>query len=161
MPQFDFANVFVPQVAWLGLVFAVLYFFVVRATLPKLDRVMGDRENQVNGDLTGAQAAKAEADRVQSDYEAGLAKAQDEARARMAAGNAQAARAIEARLAETNAALSARLQAADAALGEARAKAVAEIEAVAGEAAAEIVEKLTGARPAAGAVAAATRAALG
>ncbi len=64
MPQFDFANVFVPQFAWLALFFVVLYFGVVQRTLPKLGKVMGQREDQISGDIAAAQAAKTAADAI-------------------------------------------------------------------------------------------------
>lgn len=159
MPQFDFAN-FVPQMVWLVLAFAILYFGIVRATLPRLGRTLDAREGQVNGDIGAAERAKAEADAIRADYEAGVAAAQDAARARLGEVRAAAARAQEARLAAANQALDLRAQAAETALGEARNRAVAEIEAIAADAAADIVEKLTGARPAAGDAATAARSAL-
>ncbi|MFS2111894.1 hypothetical protein ACCC88_19540, partial [Sphingomonas sp. Sphisp140] len=77
MPQFDFANVFLPQLVWLAIFFAVLYFAVVLPTLPKLGRTMQAREDQVTGDLDAAEAAKASADKLAADYEAGVAEAQE------------------------------------------------------------------------------------
>lgn len=159
MPQFEPAN-FLPQMVWLVLAFAILYFGIVRATLPRLGRVIDARETQVKSDLDTAESVKAEADRVRARYEAGIAAAQDAARAKLAEANAAASRAIEAKLAESNAALEADAQSAEAELEAARAKAMTEIEAMAGDAAAEIVEKLTGVRPGAAEAASAARAAL-
>lgn len=160
MPQFEFAN-FLPQMAWLVLAFAILYFVIVRATLPRLGRTIDARHGQVTGDLGVAERAKADADRIQAEYEAGVASAQETARARLSDVRTAAARAQEARLAEANQAIAAKADAADAALAEARGKAVGEIESVAADAAAAIVEKLTGARPAPAEAAKAARAALG
>lgn len=159
MPQFDFANVFVPQVVWLAFFFAILYG-VVLITLPKLGRVMQARDDQVTGDLDTAGRAKAEADRMQADYDAGVAAAQEAARARLIEARSKAAAALEGRLAQSNAELDARGKAAEAALETARSSAMGEIEAVAADVAADIVEKLTGTRPSADDANGAARAAL-
>lgn len=147
MPQFDFTHVFWPQIAWLAVFFAILYFGIVGPTLPKLGKVIGEREGKVMGDIASAEAAKAASDKLAADYDAGVAAAQDEARGRLVKARADAAASLEARLKDTNAALDARAEAAGAALAAARADAMAEIEAVAADAAATIVEKLTGSRP--------------
>ncbi|MBX9859208.1 MAG: ATPase [Sphingomonas sp.] len=161
MPQFDFTHVFWPQIIWLAVFFAILYFGIVQATLPKLGRVMETRDNQVTGDIATAEAAKAEADRLKVDYDNGVAAAQDTARVRLGAARTEATKAIEAKLAAANAVIEARTTEAQASLATARTKALGEIESVAADAAATIVEKLTGARPADDLAAAATRAALG
>ncbi len=158
MPQFDFAHVFWPQLAWLAVFFVILYFGIVQATLPKLGRVMEARESQMKADLASAEQAKAAADKFAADYDAGIVAAQDAARAQLMAARGSASTQVEARLAAANAALDVRAAQAAAALGAAKASALAEVEAVALDAAAQIVEKLTGTRPAAADVAAAARA---
>ncbi len=159
MPQFDFANVFLPQLVWLAVFFAILYV-VVLATLPRLGKVMQAREDQVSNDLDTAENAKATADKLQADYDAGVASAQDAARARLTEARTAAAKALEAKLAESNAALAARADAAEADLNAARTAAMSEIEAVAADAASDIVEKLTGKRPTPAAASKAARSAL-
>lgn len=146
MPQFNFAN-FLPQMAWLAVFFAILYFGIVRLTLPKVGRVMNEREETVSGDIRTAEAAKAEADRIEADYAASVAEARNQARERLGAARAHANKALEDKLAAANADIERRNEAAQAALAEARQRAAASIEAIAAEAAAEIVERLTGARP--------------
>lgn len=160
MPQFDFQNVFIPQLFWLAVIFAILYFGVVQLTLPKLGRVMQAREDQVTSDLDTAEAAKASADKLAADYDAGVAEAQEGARASLVAARAKSAKSIETKLAKANAKLAAKTQAADADLATARNNALGEIEAVAADAASDIVEKLTGKRPAEAQAATAARAAL-
>ena len=159
MPQFNLAN-FIPQLVWLAIFFAILYFGVIQMTLPKLGRVMTAREDQVTGDLSTAEAAKAEADRMAADYDLGVATAQDAARAKLGEARSAATAALEARLAASNAALNAQAAEAQAGLEAALGKALGQIESVAADAAADIVDKLTGKRPDAGAAASATRAAL-
>ena len=95
MPQFEFSTVFIPQIAWLAIIFVILYFGVVRLTLPKVGKVMQAREDQVAADLDTAEKAKASADRLQADYDAGVAAAQEAARASLTASRAKSAAAIE------------------------------------------------------------------
>ncbi len=160
MPQFHLDN-FVPQLVWLTLFFAILYFGIVRATLPKLGRTITARETQVSGDLSTAEAAKVEADRLAAAHAAELDTAHRSARAAIDAAKAKAAGNVEAALAAANATLAEKAAAADATLSAARDRAMGEIENVAREAAADIVERLTGQRPVDAVVAPAARAALG
>lgn len=160
MPQFDFANVFWPQFIWLAGFFAILYFGIVRLTLPRLGRVVAQREDQVAGDVKAADTAKSEADRVTADYESGVAAAHDRARARVMEAHGAAAAALEAKLHASDAQLSARTAEAQASLTAARDRAMGEIEGVVADVAAELVERLTGVRPAADATSRAAQAAL-
>jgi F-type H+-transporting ATPase subunit b len=146
MPQFDLAN-FVPQLVWLAIFFAILYFGIVKLTLPKLGKVMNERETKVGDDIASAERAKHQADEIAQRYEAGIAEAQGNARAAVTAAKAEVARSVEQQLSALAATLTEKQAAADAALAAARGKAMAEIETVAAEAAAEIVERLTGKRP--------------
>jgi F-type H+-transporting ATPase subunit b len=159
MPQFNIAY-FLPQMAWLAAFFAILYFVVVRATLPKLGKVMQEREDKVVGDLEAAQVAKAESDSVVEAYQAALRKVQDEARALLATTRSDAQKGLEARLREADEALAGKADAAQAVLETARAKAAGEIQAIAADAAGSIVERLTGVRPADDKASAAAKAAL-
>lgn len=146
MPQFDLAN-FVPQLAWLTIFFAILYFGIVRLTVPKVGKVMAEREETVSGDIRTAEAAKAEADRIDADYQAGVATAREQARESLNAARSQAAKAIEARLAAANADVERKQAEAQAQLDAARQRALGEVQAVAADVAADIVERLTGKRP--------------
>ncbi len=147
MPQFNLAN-FVPQLAWLAVFFAILYFGIVKLTLPKLGKVMNEREHKVGADIAGAEQAKQQADEIARQYEASIAEAQANARSAVSAAKAEVSRSVEKRLSALAATLGERQQQAEAELAEARSKAMAEIETVAAEAAAEIVTLRTGKRPA-------------
>ncbi|MEQ1547453.1 MAG: ATPase [Chakrabartia sp.] len=160
MPQFDFANVFWPQLIWLSLVFAVLFFGVVLPTLPKIARVVDARESKVAGDLNVAENAKASADAMAVDYASGIADAQNAARSALSDAKAKANKSAESTLLAANTAVEKKLAAAEVALSVAKTNALAEIEAIAADASSDIVEKLTGVRPAARTVTAAVRSAL-
>jgi len=153
MPQFD-PQVAFPQIVWLIAVFALLYL-IVRAALPKVERVVGSRAGVIGADLNEAEAAKAAAAVVFADYEASLAAARTaaaklavEAKEAMSATTAAKLKAVDADLAAHTATAMVRVAAA-------QAEAHAALRDVAEEATSEIVERLTGRRPAAAEVAAA------
>jgi F-type H+-transporting ATPase subunit b len=147
MPQFDFANVTWPQLAWLALFFVVLYFGVVRQTLPKLGKVMGEREDRIAGDLGAAKTAKDTADAVDARYHAEMDASREQARQAIAAAKAEAAKASEARLAKAALATDADIAAAEARIAKASAKAQDTLRDAAAEGAQAIVAKLTGVEP--------------
>lgn len=159
MPQFEPAN-FLPQFVWLVLVFGVLYFGIVGATLPRLGRAMSAREGKVNGDIHAAEHAKAESDGIHHAYEAEMAEAHARAHTTVADAKADVTRETESRLAAANAALEAKAAEATAGLDKARAAALGEIERIAAEATGQIVERLSGSRPDDEAVQSAVRGAL-
>lgn len=159
MPQFQFAN-FLPQLAWLALFFAILYFGIVKATLPKLGRLMDERDGKVTGDISAADKAKTEADRIHDAYEAEMKDAHGAAHDAVNNAKAQSTRESEAKLGEANKGLDEKLDKAFAALEVARAKAMVDIEHIAVDTSAEIVERLSGVRPDEAAAYDAVRAAL-
>ena len=151
MPQFD-PHFFVPQVAWLILVFGLL-FAVVQASLPKVTAVTGGRARVIGDDLGGAEAAKARAASVVADYEATLAKARTDAAAMAADAKTAASAETAARLKAIDADLAAKAVTAEAQIDAARVAALGELRPVAEAATSDIVERLTGRRPDADAVA--------
>ncbi len=147
MPQFQFAENFLPQFFWLAAFFAILYFGIVKATLPRVGTVVDAREKQVNGDIASAEAAKAQADTFAADYAAELEAAHRNARAAIESAKGEASARFEAASRACDSALAEQAAAAEAVLDRARIKALAEIELVATDAACDIVERLTGNRP--------------
>jgi F-type H+-transporting ATPase subunit b len=146
MPQFDFAN-FMPQLAWLALFFVILYFGIVKATLPRIANLVDERESTVSGDIAAAEKAKADSDGIHTAYEAEMKAAHDAAHVTVSDAKTASIRATEAKLAEAGKALDAKASAAAADLDTARNAAVTEIERIAAEATADIVHLLSGSRP--------------
>lgn len=161
MPQFDFGNPTVwAQVFWLGVCFAVLYFGIIKLTLPKLARTIDARELQVTGDIATAEAAKAEADALAASYAAGIEDAQQAARAKVTEARGKASASVDKTVAAANEKLAEQAAVAEKSLSAARIRALGEIEGVAADSAADIVERLTGKRPDATAVKKAASAAM-
>ena len=148
MPQFDFAHVFWPQVAWLALSFAVLYFGVVRLTLPKLGKVVDSREARIAGDLAAAREAKANAELTGERYRAQLEAAREKARAEIAEGKAHAARATADTLATARDATEAHIHAAEGRIAKAVQLAEASLRDVVADSAQAIIARVTGSEPA-------------
>jgi F-type H+-transporting ATPase subunit b len=143
VPQFD-TSTFLPQLFWLSLIFGVLYFFVVRPTLPKVGRVIDERETRVKDDLDAAEAARGAADAVRHAYDEGMAAARKTAQAEVAAARAAAAQAAEARMTALAAELDGKTDAAMASLATAREAARAALAATAADLTADAVRRLAG-----------------
>lgn len=147
MPQFEFGSVFVPQLFWLAVFFVVLYFGIVRPTLPKLGRVMDERTGKIDADLAEAQVAKQSADELGDTYRQDLARDREAAHQAVAEAKAQAALERERRLAEADAGINARLTEAENRIATARTEASGSLREVAIETTQSIVAKLTGSVP--------------
>ncbi len=143
MPQFEPAN-FLPQLVWLAAIFAVLYFVVVRPTLPKVGRVIDQREGVVSADLTAAEAAKAEADAIRQRYDAGMAEARAKAQASVAGAKADSAKSVEGQLKALAERLDARNAEAVERVEAARTAARTSLEAEAAALTSDVVNRLTG-----------------
>jgi F-type H+-transporting ATPase subunit b len=145
MPQIDqIAEIYASQLFWLVVVFALLYFGIGKAIVPKIQRTVDDRDARIRGDLAAADAARAEADAADASYNAGLAASRAKGAAAIAAAKAKAIAETEERVAHADIGIATRLAHAEKILGEAREKAIGEIEVVAVEAAQQIVERVTG-----------------
>lgn len=143
MPQFDPAS-FISQLFWFGVIFTLLYFVVVRPTLPKVGKVIEARETQVAGDLDCAETAKGAADTLRADHEAAMKAARDAAQAAVAQARDAAAKAADTQLKALNVRLDADAEAAAASLDLARASARAGLENTVAELTSEAVAKLVG-----------------
>lgn len=143
MPQFDTAN-FLPQLAWLAAIFAVLYFAVVQPTLPKVGRVIDEREGRVAGDLDAAEAAKGEADSIRNRYDDGMAAAREAAQASVGAARDAAGKAAEVRMKELAAVLDGRAAEAATRLATARTTAQVSLAGTTATLTAEAVQRLVG-----------------
>ena len=161
MPQFQFGENLIPQLAWLAVFFSILYFGIVRATLPKLGRTITERENRVSGDLAAAESAKLAADASAEQHKAAIDAAHAAGRATILDAQTKSAAALAKHMAKTQADLQAKQAEADAALATRRSAALTEIDAAASDIAADIVQRLTGKRPAAAALTKAAKAATG
>ena len=87
LPQFD-PTWFPSQVFWLAVMFAILYVYFSRKTLPDISSTLENRKNHIEADLETAEKLQAEAEQVQESYEQSLQAARDNAADTVAGINA-------------------------------------------------------------------------
>lgn len=142
-PQLD-TSTYASQVFWLAVAFAILYILMKTLALPSVARVLEQRDDKKNGDLTTAEKAGAEAEKIRSAYEKSLIKAQKMAAETLAA----AERAVNEKVSETQSRFAAnaraRMAAAEQDIARARAEALVSLADISADVAAEMVRKTSG-----------------
>jgi len=145
MPQLNqLADVAYSQFFWLLLVLALIYFGIGHAMLPKIQSTVDARDRRIADDLAAAQAARAEADAIETAYRARIDESRGEALKLAAAAKQASAQATEARIKAIDAEVGARVEAAETRIRAAAGAALGEIEGVAAEAAQDMVGRLAG-----------------
>jgi F-type H+-transporting ATPase subunit b len=145
MPQLAQAGeIYASQLFWLAIVFALIYFGIGRAMVPRIERTIEDRAARIAGDLAAAEAARDAARASEVEYHAGLEGARAQALRLTGEAKAEGAAAAEARVKAANAADDARIAEATARVAARTGEALGEIEAATVEAVEAIVAKLSG-----------------
>lgn len=145
MPQLDI-NTWPPQLFWLAVTFALLYFVVSRLIIPRTGGVIEKRKSTIASDLAAAVASKAASEAALKAYEASIADARSKAGAiSLDARNRLTAETDSARH-KLDAELAAKMAAADKAVQAAKAKALEGITGAAEDIASTIVAELLGAK---------------
>lgn len=148
LPQFEFQH-WGGQIAWLLVLFVILYVLISRVFAPRMRGVIDERAGTISNALEAAKQVQAEAaDQARAaatevaDARAQSQRVASEARAKAAAEAADRSAAEEAKVAEHVAEAEARIAAM-------RDRAMANVGAIAGDTTVAIVEKLTGKSPSA------------
>ena len=145
MPQIDqIATIYASQLFWLVVVFALIYFGIGRAMLPKIQGTVDSREQRIARDIAEAESARADASRADEAYQTMLNRSRAEAQAAAAKAQAEATKTTEARVKAADAVSHQHLHEAEQALQARAAQATGEIDAVAAELVQEIVAKVAG-----------------
>lgn len=142
MPQFDFSQA-LPQILWLTLVFLILYA-MVSLMLPRVQRVVENRQQRIAADLGAAESARAEAEAATTGGGTALADARASALAVTGRARDAAAAATARKLVETDETLKMQAEAAAASLATTRSSALAELDQVAIEATVDLVSRVGG-----------------
>lgn len=132
------------QIAWLLLTFLFLFFVVSRIVLPRVTKVLGEREENVANNLDTAERLKNEAEEVKAAYEAAVADARKKAQEIVLGAKDTIQADIAKAQSELDAALGAKAEEAEARIMKARDEALAGIDTVAAEVTSEMVAKLAG-----------------
>ncbi|HWT96066.1 MAG TPA: hypothetical protein VN229_00565 [Terriglobales bacterium] len=149
MPQLD-VTTFSPQLFWLAISFIVLLVLMSRLVLPRVGKVLAQREERIGGNLERAEKLKAEADAVLAAYQKAMADARAQALATLSTAGQEIAATTAAREADFAKKLADQTSAAEARIAASKAQALAEVRNVASELAAAMTAKLTGTAVSAG-----------
>ncbi|WP_299363332.1 F0F1 ATP synthase subunit B' [uncultured Paracoccus sp.] len=145
MPQLDFST-FGNQIFWLLVALAVIYFALSRVALPRIGRILADRQGLMTNDLMAAEDFKQKAKDAEAAYDKALSEARTEAQKIVAANRAEIQGELDAAIARADAEISARTVESERRIGEIRASAVEDARSVARDVAAELVRTF-GAQP--------------
>ena len=143
MPQLD-TSTWPPQLFWLAVTFAALYYIVSTVVIPRTGGVIALRKSTIEGDLAAAQKLKGETDAAIAAYEEALASARGRAQGIAMENRNKLNGEIDAERAKLDAVLGAKTAEAEKQIGAAKTKALAEIRDVAADIAGSIVHTLTG-----------------
>ena len=145
MPQLSqIGEIYASQLFWLAIVFALIYFGIGKAMVPKIERTIDDRNGKISGDLAAAEAARASAQQSEAEYQTGLESARSQALRAIGDAKATATASAEAKVKAGDAAMDDQLVKATARIGESKQQALAEIETATVDAVQDIVAKLSG-----------------
>ena len=137
LPQFQFQH-WAGQIAYLLILFVILYVLMLRVFAPRIRRIFDQRETTINDAIASARQVQAEAART------ALAGARGKAQKTASDAKAKAEAEAKARQAVEEAKLNERLAVAETEIRAARDSAMANVNTVATETAQAIIEKLTG-----------------
>ena len=143
LPQLDFAT-YEEQLVWLFLSFIVLFVIVSRFALPKIGKVLEEREERIADDLDRAERLKKDAEEVKASYEEAVADARSRAQHVMLETKAAVQADIAKAQSELDAKLMTQAEEAEARIAKAKDDALAGLGSVAEEVAVDMIAKLTG-----------------
>jgi F-type H+-transporting ATPase subunit b len=146
-PPFQ-GETFPSQLFWLVICFVALYVLLSRVALPRLGRVIADRQERIVGDLETANRMRNDSEAAQASYEKALADARAKAQALAAETQAKLAAEAEAQRKQLEAGLKAKLDAAEKQIAATKTAAMTNVRSIAVDTTAIIVERLIGKAPA-------------
>ncbi len=156
LPQFQTEH-WAGQIAYLLILFAILYVLISKVFAPRMRRVLDERTTTIQEALASARAVQTQADSQAEAAKRALAEARASAQRTAAEASAKAAAETAARKAELDAELAAKQAEAEGRIRAARDSAMQQLAEVATDAAEAMLQKLTGAKTSREAVAAAVK----
>jgi F-type H+-transporting ATPase subunit b len=146
MPQLIAAD-FLPQLIWLAITFAALYFIISKFAVPKIGSAIEQRHGRIAADVAEAARLKEDTEKAISDYETALAEARSNAHTIVSENRAEMNAMISKEAAEFDAQLSKKLASAEAKIAKTRDAAMSQVSAIAGDTTEAIIAQLLGSKP--------------
>jgi len=143
LPQLD-ATGFAPQLFWLAVTFAALYFLLSRLVLPRIGEVIEERRTRIQRDLEEAERLKLETEKSIAGYEQALAEARGKAQGIVGEQRDRLAKEMSAERARVEQNITERTGEAEKRIDQLKERALAQVNTIAGEAVGAIVAKLIG-----------------
>jgi F-type H+-transporting ATPase subunit b len=135
------------QIAWLLILFAIGYVLMSRVFIPRLRKVLDEREGTIAGALEQARKVQEEANAQAAQAQTDLADARAKAHKLASDARAKAAAEAQARQAAEDAKLAEKMAEAETRIRASRDAAMSHVSTIASDTASAIVEKLTGSAP--------------
>jgi F-type H+-transporting ATPase subunit b len=143
LPQLN-ANDFAPQLFWLAVTFAVLFFLMKRLALPRISEVIEERQDRIQSDLSAAERLKGETEKALLAYEKALADARGNASSIARETREKVARQAEQEKSKVDSQIALKLAEAETRIAGMKAKALASVNEIAVDTAGAIVNKIIG-----------------
>ncbi|MFD1612120.1 ATPase [Sphingomonas tabacisoli] len=145
MPQLSqIGEIYASQLFWLVIVFALIYFGIGRAMVPKIERTVDQRNARISGDLAAAASARDRANELEQTNTSELEAARNSARLQMAEAKSKASASAEARVREGGKRDEERLAAAITSIEQRKREAMAELESTTVDVVQEIISRFSG-----------------
>jgi len=110
MPQLtQLSDVLLSQLFWLAITLGFIYFVIARGMLPKIQSTVDLRDQKIAQDLTAAESARAETDKMEEAYRERMDASRADAMKLTAAAKSDVAKAIEKKVAKADATNQAKL----------------------------------------------------
>ena len=143
MPQMEFAD-YVPQIVWLVITFATLYFLMAKLALPRITDILETRQRRLDHDLELTETLRDEARAALADYESAIAAARGESELILAEAHERIHSEARQQLDDLNARLEGEIAESEARIGNIMTQAMGELAVAATDAARTATERLIG-----------------
>ena len=143
MPQMEFAD-YVPQIVWLVITFATLYFLMAKLALPRITDILETRQRRLDHDLELTETLRDEAKAALADYESAIAAARGESELILAEAHERIHSEARQQLDDLNARLEGEIAESEARIGNVMTQAMGELAVAASDAARTATERLIG-----------------
>ena len=143
MPQMEFGD-YVPQIFWLIIAFATLYFAMAQWALPRIADILEARKRRLDHDLESAERLRDEATQTLAEYNAAISAARGESELILSETRGNIQNEIKRRLDDLNVRLEREVAESEARIKDIMAQAVGELVVAASDAARAATERLAG-----------------